>query len=81
MAGFESATFRAMLAPAGTPPAVLDRVADIVLGYSRRDDTRAAVTQAGFMPIAGGAAAFAAHKAADSARWEELIRSRGIRLS
>jgi tripartite-type tricarboxylate transporter receptor subunit TctC len=81
VAGFESATYWAMLAPAGTPQPVLDRVADIVLRYSRREETRAAVTNAGFLPIAGDAAAFAAHKAADSARWGEVIRSRGIRLS
>jgi tripartite-type tricarboxylate transporter receptor subunit TctC len=79
--GFDSATYWAMLAPAGTPQPVLDRVADIVLRYSRREETRAAVTNAGFLPIAGDAAAFAAHKAADSARWGEVIRSRGIRLS
>lgn len=79
--GFESATFWAMLAPAGTPPPVLDRVAEIVLRYSQRAETRAAVTEAGFLSIAGDAAAFTAHKAADSARWGEVIRSRGIRLA
>ena len=79
--GFESATYWAMMAPAGTPQPVLDRVADIVLRFSRRDETRAAVSNAGFLPIAGDAAEFNAHKDAETARWGEVIRSRGIRLS
>jgi tripartite-type tricarboxylate transporter receptor subunit TctC len=79
--GFESATYRAMMAPAGTPQPVLDHVADIVLRYGRREETRATVSNAGFLPIVGDAAAFTAHKDADTARWGEVIRCRIIRLS
>lgn len=79
--GFESATYWAMIAPAGTPQPILDRVGGIALAHMRRPETQAAVTNAGFIPIAGDAEAFTRHKAADTALWGEIIRTRGIRLS
>jgi tripartite-type tricarboxylate transporter receptor subunit TctC len=68
-AGFESATCWAMPAPAGVPPAVLARVSDAVLRRARAEPTRAMLTQAGFQPIGGDAAASRAHRAEDSAKW------------
>ncbi|MBR0655102.1 Bug family tripartite tricarboxylate transporter substrate binding protein [Plastoroseomonas arctica] len=79
--GFESATYWGMMAPAGVPQPVLDRITASVLRFSRRDETRAAVTNAGFIPLNGDAAAFAAHQRADTALWGDVIRTRGIRLS
>jgi tripartite-type tricarboxylate transporter receptor subunit TctC len=65
--GFASATYWAMIAPAGVPPAILDRVAGIALAHMRRPETQATMVNAGFFPIAGDAAAFARHKAEDTA--------------
>ncbi|MBK1661281.1 Bug family tripartite tricarboxylate transporter substrate binding protein [Paracraurococcus ruber] len=81
VAGFESATYWAMVAPAGTPAPILDRVAGIVLRHLRETRVRDQVTAAGFIPIAADGAAFAAHRVADSAKWGAIIRSRGIRIS
>lgn len=78
--GFESATYWAMIAPAGVPQPVLDRVMAVVLRELRETRVRDQVAAAGFIPLAGDAAAFAAHKAADTAKWGALIRSRGIRI-
>ncbi|MCK8783381.1 tripartite tricarboxylate transporter substrate binding protein [Roseomonas sp. NAR14] len=79
--GFESATWWAMLAPAGVPQPVIDRIAGLVLDYERRPETRAAVAAAGFIPVAGDAAEFERHKAADTALWGGIIRSRNIQLA
>lgn len=79
--GFESATFWAVQAPAGVPPAVLAKVSEAVLRWNRQEATRAMLTNAGFLPIAGDPAAFLRHKAEDSAKWGRLIRERGIRIS
>lgn len=79
--GFESATYWAMIAPAGVPQPVLDRVMGIVLRQLRESGTRDRVVGAGFIPLAEDAAAFTAHKAADTAKWGSVIRERGIRIS
>ncbi|MBX9699385.1 MAG: tripartite tricarboxylate transporter substrate binding protein [Acetobacteraceae bacterium] len=79
--GFESATYWAVLAPAGTPPAVLARVAEAVLRWARAEPTRAMLTAAGFLPLGGDAEAFRRHRAEDTAKWGRIIRERGIRIS
>jgi tripartite-type tricarboxylate transporter receptor subunit TctC len=81
VAGFESATYWAMIAPAGVPQPVLDRVMGVVLRQFRESDMRDRVVAAGFIPLAEDAAAFTAHKAADTAKWGAVIRDRGIRIS
>jgi len=78
--GFESATYWAMIAPAGVAQPVLDRVGAIVLRQLREDRVRDQVIAAGFIPLAEDAAAFTAHKAADTAKWGGLIKARGIRI-
>ena len=79
--GFASATYWAMLAPAGVPRAILARVSDATLRWSRLPETRALLTEAGFLPIGADAAAFARHKAEDTAKWGAIVRQRGIRIS
>jgi tripartite-type tricarboxylate transporter receptor subunit TctC len=79
--GFESATYWAIQAPAGVPPAVLAKIAEAVLRWNRQAAIQAMLTQAGFLPIAADAEAFRRHKAEDSAKWGRLIRDRGIRIS
>ncbi|MBY0333904.1 MAG: tripartite tricarboxylate transporter substrate binding protein [Acetobacteraceae bacterium] len=78
--GFESATYWALLAPAGVPVPVLARVSEAVLRWARSEPTRAMLTGAGFIPIGGDAAAFRAHRAEDAAKWGRVIRERGIRM-
>jgi tripartite-type tricarboxylate transporter receptor subunit TctC len=78
--GFVTATYWAMMAPAGVPQPILDRVQGLALAHLHRPEVAEAVRGAGFIPIAGDAAALARHKAADSALWGEVIRSRNIRL-
>ncbi|WP_160119992.1 Bug family tripartite tricarboxylate transporter substrate binding protein [Rhodovarius lipocyclicus] len=78
--GFVTATYWAMMAPAGVPQPILDRVQTLALQHMNRPETTEAARQAGFVPIAGDAASFARHKAADTALWGEVIRGRNIRL-
>ncbi len=80
VAGFESSTDMALMAPANLPEAIVTRLSDAV---------RAAVTDAAFRqqiiaqgadPVGGSPAEFAAYWTAESAKWGELIRARGIRM-
>ncbi len=80
VAGFESSTDMALMAPANLPEAIVTRLSEAV---------RAAVTDAAFRqqiiaqgadPVGGSPAEFAAYWTAESAKWGELIRTRNIRM-
>lgn len=81
VAGFESATYWGVLAPAGVPKPVQARMEALVLRYMATPGVREQITQAGFVPIGGDAATFARHMAEDTAKWGRVIKERGIRIS
>ena len=76
--GFENSGWFGLLAPAGTPKEVIEKVyrdsAKIVLG----DEFRGRLAQLGMVPVASTPAEFAASNRRESARWERVIRERGI---
>jgi len=43
-----------LLAPAGTPPEIIDRLVKATLAVLARDDLKARVRQVGYLPVAGG---------------------------
>jgi tripartite-type tricarboxylate transporter receptor subunit TctC len=80
VAGFESSTDMALMAPANLPEPITTRLSQAV---------RAAVTDAAFRqqiiaqgadPVGSSPAEFAAYWTAESAKWGDLIRARGIRV-
>lgn len=72
--------FQALLAPAGTPPAVLTRMA-AALGEALGDaQVRAALDRIGALPAASGPDHLAAYLAEERATWEPVIRRIGLRL-
>ena len=77
---FESQGWFGLMAPTGTPKEVIDKVqrdsARIVLA----DDFRARLAQLGMEPVGNTPAEFAAAIRAQSARWEKVIRERGIKV-
>jgi tripartite-type tricarboxylate transporter receptor subunit TctC len=76
--GFENSGWFGLLAPAGTPKDVIDKVyrdsAKIVLS----DEFRGKLAQLGMVPVANSPAEFSASNRRESARWERIIRERGI---
>jgi len=76
--GFENSGWFGLLAPAGTPTEVIDKVyrdtAKIVLS----EEFRGKLAQLGMTPVANSPADFAASNRSESARWERVIRERGI---
>ncbi|MCR0980458.1 Bug family tripartite tricarboxylate transporter substrate binding protein [Roseomonas populi] len=79
--GFETATYWGLVAPAGVPTPVLERLRAACLRHVASAEERARLIQAGFLPVAGDAAAFERNKAEESAKWGPLIRSRNIRVT
>jgi tripartite-type tricarboxylate transporter receptor subunit TctC len=76
--GFENSGWFGLLAPTGTPKEVIDKVyqdsAKIVLS----EEFRGKLAQLGMVPVANSPAEFSASNRRESARWERVIRERGI---
>ena len=78
--GFQSSTDVAMLAPAGTPAQVIKRVSAAFLNALRKPEVRSAFLKQGAIMVAGSPEQFPAYYAQESAKWGEIIRSRGISI-
>ena len=76
--GFESSGWFGLLAPAGTPKEVIEKIhrdsAKIVLS----EEFRGKLAQLGMVPVANSPGEFSAAIRRESARWERVIRERGI---
>lgn len=69
-----------LLAPAGTPQPIVDRIAAAVAGAVQDPAIRPRMATMGLIPQATGPAAFSALIRSDLARWGELVRAAHIRI-
>ncbi|WP_165585368.1 tripartite tricarboxylate transporter substrate binding protein [Roseococcus sp. SYP-B2431] len=69
-----------LLAPAGTPAPIVERVAAALAGAVQEPTIRARMATMGLVPQATGPAAFASLIRSDLARWGELVRAAQIRI-
>jgi tripartite-type tricarboxylate transporter receptor subunit TctC len=72
--GFTGLTWNGLMAPAGTPRAVIDRVAGEVARLVRDPKTAEALTKNGVDPLGNTPEEFAAFIAADIALWTEAVK-------
>lgn len=78
--GFQSSTAYGLLAPAGTPRPILDRMQAAVVAWLQAPERRAWLDSSGFIPIGSTAEEFRRLRTEEAAMWGEIIRSRGIRM-
>ena len=76
--GFENAGWFGLMAPAGTPREVIDRVYRDSARILTSEDFRAKLSQQGMVPVANSPAEFAAAIREESARWAKVIHERGL---
>jgi tripartite-type tricarboxylate transporter receptor subunit TctC len=76
--GFENAGWFGLMAPAGTPRAVLDKIYRDSAKILNSDEFRARLAQQGMAPVANSPADFAAAIREESARWAKVVKERGI---
>jgi tripartite-type tricarboxylate transporter receptor subunit TctC len=69
-----------LFAPAGTPDAMVTRIADAMLGALADPEVVVRLVNAGFTVDALPPAAFAAFQKAEVARWGEMIRLTGVTM-
>ncbi len=73
--GFEASTWYGVLAPAGTPPAIVSKLHTDMVAAITSPDIRKQVLDLGFSTIANTPREFAEVIQRDMARWGKLIRS------
>lgn len=77
---FESATKFALFAPAGTPPAILERLHEAVRSARKNDELRDKLRQQGIELVASSPAELAQDATEGRAKWGRLIAERKLSL-
>jgi tripartite-type tricarboxylate transporter receptor subunit TctC len=78
--GYEASTWYPVLAPAGTPAAILAKAHSDLVATVKSRDVRDQLVQAGVEPIGSTPEALAAHMRNEGAKWAKVIQSAGVRL-
>jgi tripartite-type tricarboxylate transporter receptor subunit TctC len=73
----ESLAWNGLLAPAGTPPAVVSRLSAETVGAMRHPQTREALGRLGFDVVASSPEEFSRWIRTESAKWAQVIRASG----
>ncbi|HEY8613202.1 MAG TPA: tripartite tricarboxylate transporter substrate binding protein [Roseomonas sp.] len=79
--GFVLPVWNALFAPRATPDAAVERIATALAAAQRDETVRRGVAAAGFSVEARDPAAMMRFIAAESARWGEIARATGVRLT
>ena len=79
--GFEVVLWQGLLAPAGTPRAIIERLYEGVAAGMSKPDLRERFAQLNVEPVGGTPAQFAAYLQSELDKWGKVIRSAGIRMN
>lgn len=78
--GFKTLTWNGIVAPAGTPPAIVNRVAEAVQSAVSKPEMRARLWQMGVDAIGNTPAQFADTLRADTATWAEAAKASNLKI-
>ncbi len=81
VAGFENTGWFGLLVPAGTSPSIVNKLhADTVKVLERRE-MKDRLSVQGMAPVGNAPAAFASAIRDESKRWEQVVKSRGLKVN
>ena len=78
--GCEISEWNALLAPAGTPPATIDRLNVELVKILRQDDIKAKFADLGAQTIGSTPAELAAFLRAEQAKWAEVVKAAAVKI-
>jgi tripartite-type tricarboxylate transporter receptor subunit TctC len=78
--GLESDTLTGILAPAGTPPAIIDRWHDAIAKMAADPEVKKKLDTLGFVPVANMPAEFTERIKTEAARWGKVVKAAGIHM-
>jgi tripartite-type tricarboxylate transporter receptor subunit TctC len=77
--GFESTNFKGLMAPAGTPRAIIMKLNAELVKIVRSPETVARMTAAGSIPVGSTPEQFANDNRTETAKWAKIIKAHGIK--
>jgi tripartite-type tricarboxylate transporter receptor subunit TctC len=80
MPGLEAGTWYTVMAPAGTPKPVIDKLNAQINTTFADAAFRRRVTEMGVSPMGGRPDEVSSYIATESSRWSDVVKSAGIRL-
>jgi len=81
MPGFVTGSWAGLMAPAGTPKPIIERMAREISEIVKEPDVKQKFVDAGFLPVGGTTAQFAELMKTDSTRYAEIIKQAGITVN
>ena len=78
--GFDANTWFGLVAPKGTPPAIVDKINAEVNKVLKSPDVREKFAAEGGGPMGGTSAEFAALLKTDHAKWGKVVKDSGVKL-
>ncbi|GAB2473146.1 tripartite tricarboxylate transporter substrate binding protein [Comamonas humi] len=78
---FEVEEWNGFFVPAGTPPAVVARLQELVQKALALPATRSGLEKLGLTPVGSNAAQFSSFVAAERARWEQVVKTNHITVN
>ena len=80
LAGYDASTWYPLLAPAGTPPAVVDKLNAELVTILAMTDVREKLQAQGIEPVGSSPAQLAAHLKSELVKWEKVVRLSGAKV-
>ncbi|SHH65530.1 Bug family tripartite tricarboxylate transporter substrate binding protein [Pollutimonas bauzanensis] len=80
LAGYEVGSWYGVLLPAGTPPAIVDKVSTAIAEIVRMPEVSAKLLAQGATPVGGTPQEFAAHIRRELDKWAVVIKNSGARI-
>jgi tripartite-type tricarboxylate transporter receptor subunit TctC len=78
--GFDTSSWNGVMAPAGTPRPVIDRLNRTIAAFHARPEFRERLLSVGAEPLGGTPEDFSRHGRRELERWTEILRKSGTRL-
>ncbi len=78
--GLESDTLTGIVAPAGTPPAIIEKWHAAIVKMAAEQETKKKLDTLGFVPVASSPAEFAERIKSEAARWDKVVKTAGIHV-
>jgi tripartite-type tricarboxylate transporter receptor subunit TctC len=81
LADFVSMSFTGLVAPAGTSPAIVKQIADVLGPGLASTEMRTIMDKLGVVPRPGTPADFGTFLARESAKWQAVAKNANIRIA
>ena len=80
MAGFDVTGWYALIAPAGTPPEITQRLSREIAAALRQPQLQSQLAAGGYEPVGSTPEALQAHIEREITRWAAVVKSTGARV-